>query len=190
MPLFLSIKQGLLLNRLDGWEVGLGRSVANPAAGLRLHCLVQRQLTPRNSFQAMVNADFLIAWATTTGSAVTWTLSHRNSPGEQEPVLAASNTELSSNRFFTLVPSLSTSTASSPYTVVTYLRLLRQPSNYPSTSPFKTIARRQTPFIFASCSVNPRNAAEGAHLQQHDQVSFRFLCIASLVLPLILLWLS
>lgn len=129
------------------------------------------------SIQAMVNADFLIAWpnaATATGPAsVPWTITHRQSPnGEQQPLLAGpKNSATSTTKFFTYLPALSSTDLALPYTVVSYLRLLTMPADYPSSSTFKSIAREKTSFIYASSTFQPQNVAEDATLTQHDQVS-------------------
>lgn len=123
----------------------------------------------------MANADFLITWpnpATATGpSSTPWTISHRQSPGgENQPVIASTAATTSTNNFFTYLPALSSTDPASPYTVVSYLRLLSMPADYPTTSSFKSITRGKNSFIYASSTFQPQNAAENAILTQHDQV--------------------
>lgn len=124
----------------------------------------------------MGNADFLIAWpnpATATGPAsVPWTITHRQSPnGEQQPLVSGPvNSATSTTRFYTYLPALSSTDLTLPYTVVSYLRLLTMPANYPSSSTFKNIARERTSFIYASSTKQPQNVAEDATITQHDQV--------------------
>lgn len=118
---------------------------------------------------AMANADFLVTWPATTGTAVEWTLSHRTSTGEFQPVLASTVAATSTNVFYTLVPSLSTNSTNSPFTVVSYLRHLAAPANYVTTSAFGSISRAPTGFIYASSTIKPNDPAVGASLTQHNQ---------------------
>lgn len=90
------------------------------------------------------------------------------------PTVASTAATTSTNNFFTYLPALSSTDAASPFTVVSYLRLLTMPADYPSTSSFKSISRAKTSFIYASSTFQPQNVAENAILTQHDQVSFSF----------------
>lgn len=123
----------------------------------------------------MANADFLVTWPATTGTAVEWTLSHRTSTGEFQPVLASTVAATSTNVFYTLVPSLSTNSTNSPFTVVSYLRHLAAPANYVTTSAFGSISRAPTGFIYASSTIKPNDPAVGASLTQHNQVTAKSL---------------
>ncbi|KAK4704883.1 hypothetical protein P7C70_g1328, partial [Phenoliferia sp. Uapishka_3] len=117
----------------------------------------------------MANADFLVAWPTSDSSDIKWTLSHRQSTGEVMPTVASNVSATETTEFFTLVPTLSTTDHTSHYTVVTYLRLLNMPSDYPTTAKANAIARDSNDFIFASSTVKPTGNAENAVLTQHDQ---------------------
>ncbi|KAL8276339.1 hypothetical protein RQP46_011264 [Phenoliferia psychrophenolica] len=90
------------------------------------------------------------------------------------PVLASTVAATSTNSFYTFLPAISTSDASSSYTVVSYLRLLAMPSGYVTTSAMKTIARGPQSFIYASSTIKPDSTAENAVLTQHNQAHSSF----------------
>ncbi|KAM0749069.1 hypothetical protein T439DRAFT_61032 [Meredithblackwellia eburnea MCA 4105] len=116
---------------------------------------------------AMANADFLITWPNPSSSSTPWTLSHRQTTGEVMPVVASSP----SSQYYTLIPSLSSPAGSTtPYTVVSYLRLLAMPAGYATSSTHTSISTTGSQsFIYASCTVNPASTSESATLTQHDQ---------------------
>ncbi|KAK4052788.1 hypothetical protein OIV83_002075 [Microbotryomycetes sp. JL201] len=116
------------------------------------------------------NADFLITWPNAGGNSP-WTLSHRRpgAGGEVMPFPAAMpNSAQGTTNYYTLLPELS-STSSSPYTAVTYLRRLEYDSSYPNTVQYNKIERGEQSFIYASSSVSPGDADEAAQIMQHDQ---------------------
>ncbi|ORY88319.1 hypothetical protein BCR35DRAFT_289209 [Leucosporidium creatinivorum] len=125
---------------------------------------------------AMANADFLISWPNPDGingpAATPWTISHRSSTGgEAQPVVASTASATSTASFYTFLPELSTNSSAS-YTAVSFLRLLEAPSNYPSTSSFKSLNRNgPNSFIYASSTVQPGSSEEGAVITQHNQAS-------------------
>ncbi|KAM0754929.1 hypothetical protein T439DRAFT_377331 [Meredithblackwellia eburnea MCA 4105] len=126
---------------------------------------------------AMSNADILVAWPTFAGGnlslptspAPTWILSHRQADGHVQPRPPSSDPTLSTSKYFTLVPSLTTLDPRSPFTVVSFTRPLTMPSDYPGTGTAKELKKDSTPFIYASSSVRPANASEDSPIGKHDQ---------------------
>ncbi|BGP07380.1 hypothetical protein JCM10049v2_003211 [Rhodotorula toruloides] len=126
---------------------------------------------------AMADADFLLAWPTVSGSSVNWTLSHRlpNSNalgGHAMPVLASSSAGTSTPAFYTLVPALTTSDSSSPFSIVAFTRLVDPGSSYPTAQGVTSAALGSgtLDLIYASSSRNAGTANEGqATFSQHDQ---------------------
>ncbi|KAM0786890.1 hypothetical protein ACM66B_002314 [Microbotryomycetes sp. NB124-2] len=120
----------------------------------------------------MANADFLITWPNQGGDSP-WTLTHRR-PGEGNgghvmPFPAAMPTSAQGTKnFYTFLPELS-STSTSPWTAVTYIRMLEPGPNYPTTVQYDKIERGQQSFVYASASVNPGDADEAAQIMMHDQ---------------------
>lgn len=128
--------------------------------------------------QAMADGDILVAWPSFgPGKPIdplnAWTLSHRQAPGHTPPMVTSPDPALSTNTFFTVIPALTTTDPASPFTVLTFVRLLKEADNYPSTSPHKEIMRDPTSFIYASSSHRPPSAAQDAPLAKHDQVCSR-----------------
>ncbi|GAA5905993.1 hypothetical protein JCM8208_006310 [Rhodotorula glutinis] len=120
----------------------------------------------------MSNADYLIVWPTVSGSSVSWTLSHRLPNGAHgTPKLASTDASTSTTAFYTVVPELTTSDASSPYSVVAYVRQRDPGSSYPTASGVTTAALQaaSTEFIYASSSRKPTSTAEDADLDEHNQ---------------------
>lgn len=105
--------------------------------------------------------DYAFAWPTTSGSVVSWTLSQRRGSGsEDDPVFASSTTSP-----LILVPSLSTTSPTQSFTVVSYMRLLSPPAS----SGMSTFTRSANAFIYASGSSLPA-AGASSQITQHDQV--------------------
>ncbi|GAA5855551.1 hypothetical protein JCM9279_005117 [Rhodotorula babjevae] len=120
----------------------------------------------------MSNADYLIVWPTVSGSSVSWTLSHRLPDGSHgTPQLASTDASTSTTAFYTIVPELTTSDASSPYSVVAYVRQRDPGSSYPTASGVTaaTLDAASTEFIYASSSRKPSGTAEDADLAEHNQ---------------------
>ncbi|BGO98767.1 hypothetical protein NBRC10513v2_003162 [Rhodotorula toruloides] len=126
---------------------------------------------------AMGDADFLLAWPTVSGSSVNWTLSHRlpNSNalgGHAMPVLASSSAGTSTSTFYTLVPALTTSDSSSPFSSVAFTRLVDPGSTYPTAQGVTNapLGSGTLDLIYASSSRNPGTPNEGqATFSQHNQ---------------------
>jgi len=121
----------------------------------------------------MSNADYLIVWPTVSGSSVSWTLSHRLPDGSHgTPQLASTDASTSTTAFYTIVPELTTSDASSPYSAVAYVRQRDPGSSYPTASGVTAAAlgAASTEFIYASSSRKPSGTAEDANLAEHNQV--------------------
>lgn len=132
----------------------------------------------------MSNADYLLAWPTVSGSSVSWTLSHRLPNGAHgQPQLASSDAATSTSTFYTLVPELTTSDASSPFSAVAYVRARDPGASYPTASGVTSAAIQDaaTSIIYASSSRAPSGTGEDANLSEHNQARFPFL--ASLVRP-------
>ncbi|KAK4704668.1 hypothetical protein P7C70_g1538, partial [Phenoliferia sp. Uapishka_3] len=124
--------------------------------------------------QGMVDADLIVMWPTFTGSpatdpATSWVLSHRNAPGHVMPTVASADASLATSNFYTLLPALSTTDPSSAFTAVSFVRLLEMPSNYPSTSPHKSITQTSTSVCYASSSDRPPTTTQDATITQHNQ---------------------
>lgn len=125
----------------------------------------------------MADADFLLAWPTISGSSVNWTLSHRlpntnAQEGHGLPSVASEDPSTSTTAFYTLVPELTTTDASSPYSAVAWTRARSPGSSYPTASGVATteLGDAQTSFIYGSSSENPGSADETAPVQRHNQV--------------------
>ncbi|BGP24055.1 carbohydrate-binding domain family 9-like protein [Rhodotorula toruloides] len=126
---------------------------------------------------AMADADFLLAWPTVSGSSVNWTLSHRlpnsDTPGAHGmPVLASSGAGTSTGAFYTLVPALTTSDSSSPFSSVAFTRLVDPGPSYPTAQGVTntTLGSGAVDLIYASSSRNPGSANEGqASIGMHNQ---------------------
>ncbi|GAA5925953.1 hypothetical protein JCM3775_005160 [Rhodotorula graminis] len=120
----------------------------------------------------MADADFLIVWPTVSGSSVSWTLSHRLPDGSHGmPQLASTDAATATTAFYTVVPELTTSDASSPYSAVAYVRQRDPGSSYPTASGATAAAlgAASTEFIYASSSRKPSTTAEDADLAEHNQ---------------------
>ncbi|GAA5994551.1 cytochrome b561 domain-containing protein [Rhodotorula paludigena] len=124
----------------------------------------------------MADADFLLAWPTISGSSVNWTLSHRlpntaAPEGHGLPSVASGDPSTSTTAFYTLVPELTTTEASSPYSAVAWTRARSPGSSYPTASGVATtqLGDAQTSFIYGSSSENPGNADETAPVRRHNQ---------------------
>lgn len=125
----------------------------------------------------MSNADILIAWPNLplVAGVPSWSLSHREATGHVPPVDTSNSPDTSTTTFFTLLPSLSTSDPDSPYTAVSWLRLLARPDHYPSTSSYADFGKSAINFVYASSSIRPGSAAENAPIAKHDQARLLFL---------------
>ncbi|TNY20468.1 hypothetical protein DMC30DRAFT_439181 [Rhodotorula diobovata] len=126
----------------------------------------------------MSNADYLLAWPTVSGSSVSWTLSHRLPNGAHgQPQLASSDAATSTSTFYTLVPELTTSDASSPFSAVAYVRARDPGASYPTASGVTSAAIQDaaTSIIYASSSRAPSGTGEDANLSEHNQARFPFL---------------
>ncbi|SCZ96807.1 BZ3500_MvSof-1268-A1-R1_Chr4-1g06740 [Microbotryum saponariae] len=127
---------------------------------------------------AMANADFLVVWPTPAASYTSgpgWTISHRTTTGENEPQVASTDASLATNTFYTVVESLSSKPTDS-YTSVSVLRLLTFPTGYPALSRANSgnlVRTGSNNFIYASSSVAPASADQGAGLTQHNQAHAR-----------------
>ncbi|KAL8276617.1 hypothetical protein RQP46_010966 [Phenoliferia psychrophenolica] len=56
----------------------------------------------------------------------------------------------------------------SPFTVLSFVRLLKMPPDYPGTSPHKEIEKDPTSIIYASSSKRPATVAQDAPIAKHD----------------------
>jgi hypothetical protein len=131
----------------------------------------------------MGDADFLISWPTINSTSFAWTLSHRSpntvaARGEGQPVLASTDAATNTATFYTLVPELSTTDRTSPFTSVAYVRALDPGTSYPAPAgaTVKLNTAGQDSFIYASASssLNPQDLSENAKLSQHDNVRVFF----------------
>ncbi|KDE08177.1 hypothetical protein MVLG_01656 [Microbotryum lychnidis-dioicae p1A1 Lamole] len=127
---------------------------------------------------AMANADFLVVWPTPAASYTNgpgWTISHRTTTGENEPKVASTDASLATNTFYTVVEPLSSKPTDS-YASVSVLRLLTFPSGYPALSRANSgnlVRTGPNNFIYASSTVAPASADQGAFLTQHNQAHAR-----------------
>ena len=123
----------------------------------------------------MADADIIVAWpAFTTAKAVdpfaSWTLSHRQAPGHVPPTVVTTVPALATPNFFTIVPALTTSDPTSTFTVLSFVRLLKMPPDYPGASIHREIEKQSTSVIYASSSKRPATNAQDAPISKHDQV--------------------
>lgn len=89
------------------------------------------------------------------------------------PVLASSSADTSTSAFYTLVPALTTSDSSSPFSTVAFTRLVDPGSTYPTAQGVTSgaLGNGTVDLIYASSSRNPGTADEGqASFSEHDQV--------------------
>lgn len=102
------------------------------------------------------------------------------------PVLASSSAGTSTPAFYTLVPALTTSDSSSPFSIVAFTRLVDPGSSYPTAQGVTSAALGSgtLDLIYASSSRNAGTANEGqATFSQHDQVrAIRLKSLAKLTL--------
>lgn len=131
----------------------------------------------------MSNADFLITWPTINSTAFSWTLSHRSpnkafAQSEGQPSVASTDAATSTATFYTLVPELTTSDRTSPYSSVAWIRALDPGASYPAPAGVTPMLLTTGPasFVYASATAfaNPGDPSEGARLQQHDNVRLQF----------------
>lgn len=127
----------------------------------------------------MRDADFLLTWPTINSTAFSWTLSHRSpntvaAAGEGQPMVASTDSSTGTAAFYTLVPELTTSDRTSPFSSVAWVRALDPGATYPTPEGVTAtlLTTGSASFIYASATAfaNPQDSAEGARLLQHDNV--------------------